>query len=151
MAYAYPNEFDPRCPSGVNCPRAPNWCLKGDQWKGDKICDDDNNYALCDWDGGDCCGTDNNYSFCSVCECHDPAEGGSPPSCGLWQLEFKGDGYCHDFNNNAGCEWDGGDCCGTDNNYCPCSACECLDPDEQGSPPPAPPPSGCVYPKPINI
>ena len=29
--------------------------------------------------------------------------------------------------------FDGGDCCGTDNYYCFCSACECLDPAEQGN------------------
>ena len=42
-----------------------------------------------------------------------------------------GDDYCDDQNNNAGCQWDGGDCCGNDSdswdNFC--SACECLDPD----------------------
>merc|ERR1711923_478211 len=42
-----------------------------------------------------------------------------------------GDYYCDDQNNNAGCQWDGGDCCGNDSdswdNFC--SACECLDPD----------------------
>ena len=40
-------------------------------------------------------------------------------------------------NNNAGCNWDGGDCCGDDVNTQFCSACECLDPSEQegcGSP-----------------
>ena len=26
--------------------------------------------------------------------------------------EYKGDGYCDWENNNCGCEWDGGDCCG---------------------------------------
>ena len=25
--------------------------------------------------------------------------------------KIKGDGFCHDENNNAYCEWDGGDCC----------------------------------------
>ena len=26
-------------------------------------------------------------------------------------VKFKGDGVCDDNNNNAGCAWDGGDCC----------------------------------------
>ena len=24
----------------------------------------------------------------------------------------KGDNFCEDLNNNVGCDWDGGDCCG---------------------------------------
>ena len=37
-----------------------------------------------------------------------------------------------DNNNNCGCEWDGGDCCGTENKYeAPyCTECECLDPSK---------------------
>ena len=42
---------------------------------------------------------------------------------------LKGDNYCHDENNNCGCEWDGGDCCGENVNTQFCSACECLDPN----------------------
>ena len=53
-----------------------------------------------------------------------------PPTCGCPQ--WKGDNFCDDENNNAGCEWDGGDCCGDDVNTQYCSACECLDPNEQG-------------------
>ena len=30
-------------------------------------------------------------------------------ACG--QIKHKGDGWCDDDNNNAGCAWDGGDCC----------------------------------------
>ena len=40
---------------------------------------------------------------------------------------LKGDNYCHDENNNCGCEWDGGDCCGDNVNTQWCSACECLE------------------------
>ena len=43
---------------------------------------------------------------------------------------WKGDNYCDDENNNCGCEWDGGDCCGSNVNTQYCSACECLDPIE---------------------
>ena len=46
---------------------------------------------------------------------------------------WKGDAYCDDGNNNEGCEWDGGDCCGNNVNTEYCSVCECLDPDAQGS------------------
>ena len=33
---------------------------------------------------------------------------------------YIGDGYCNDENNNAGCHFDGGDCCGVNINtqYC---------------------------------
>ena len=45
--------------------------------------------------------------------------------------EDKGDGNCDDGNNNAGCNYDGGDCCPGDDppsgwdNYC--LVCECLE------------------------
>ena len=73
-----------------------------------------------------------------------------------------GDNYCDDENNNEGCGWDGGDCCGDNVNTQYCSACECLDPNGGGpttkepetttaapSPPgtttaaPSPPAGGC--------
>ena len=35
---------------------------------------------------------------------------------------WQGDDYCDDINNNAGCNWDGGDCCAPHtprwNDYC---------------------------------
>ena len=37
-----------------------------------------------------------------------------------------GDGYCNDETNNADCNYDGGDCCGTCVNVDHCSECECL-------------------------
>ena len=42
---------------------------------------------------------------------------------------WKGDGWCDDGNNNAGCDYDGGDCCGANvrKNYC--KFCQCLDPN----------------------
>jgi len=44
------------------------------------------------------------------------------------------DNYCDDINNNAECQWDGGDCCNNSNaswnNYC--TVCKCLDPNAQG-------------------
>ena len=49
---------------------------------------------------------------------------------GCKEPEYKGDGLCDDINNNAGCDWDGGDCC---SQYKPnwnkyCFECECFDP-----------------------
>ena len=38
----------------------------------------------------------------------------------------KGDGYCDDDNNNEGCDWDGGDCCGENVKMDNCTYCECL-------------------------
>ena len=40
--------------------------------------------------------------------------------------EFIGDDFCDDDNNNEGCQWDGGDCCGGNTIFC--SVCECFDP-----------------------
>ena len=36
-----------------------------------------------------------------------------------------GDGFCHDSTNNAGCNFDGGDCCGSCVNMKYCAECEC--------------------------
>ena len=53
--------------------------------------------------------------------------------CGSWltwtlslTTAWKGDKTCDDDNNNAGCNWDGGDCCGA-NNYDYCKDCKCRD------------------------
>jgi len=45
--------------------------------------------------------------------------------------DFINDGYCDDENNNADCQWDGGDCCfNTGDDWDDfCWDCECLDPD----------------------
>ena len=37
-----------------------------------------------------------------------------------------GNGYCNDETNNADCNYDGGDCCGTCVKTNHCSECECL-------------------------
>ena len=39
----------------------------------------------------------------------------------------KGDGFCDDDNNNDKCGWDGGDCCGSENDYGQCDECKCKD------------------------
>ena len=51
------------------------------------------------------------------CKCIDPKNQGKP-TCG--SPSYKGDGVCDDNNNNKGCDYDGGDCCGAQVNkkYC---------------------------------
>jgi len=41
---------------------------------------------------------------------------------------WRGDNYCDDGNNNEGCDYDGGDCCGSNVNKTYCQNCQCLDP-----------------------
>ena len=100
--------------------------------KGDKYCDDSNNNCGCNWDGGDCCGTANNYKYCKDCKCldckfeHETDECTKQIKGKCGQKKWKGDKNCDDENNNAGCDWDGGDCCGA-NNYDFCKECKCLD------------------------
>ena len=43
-------------------------------------------------------------------------------------IHYKGDGFCDDGNNNEGCEYDGGDCCGSNIDTSYCTLCQCLDP-----------------------
>ena len=45
---------------------------------------------------------------------------------------WRGDNYCDDGNNNEGCDYDGGDCCGSNVNKTYCQNCECLDPNNGG-------------------
>ena len=42
---------------------------------------------------------------------------------------YQGDGYCDDDNNNQGCFYDGGDCCGDNVLEYFCKECLCLDPN----------------------
>merc|ERR550532_1704215 len=53
----------------------------------------------------------------------------SPAANGCQDM-WIGDGHCDDDNNNAGCGYDGGDCCGdsTEVDTAYCSICACLDP-----------------------
>ena len=46
--------------------------------------------------------------------------------------KWKGDTYCDDDNNNGGCDWDGGDCCGANVKKTYCIECECKDPSAGG-------------------
>ena len=47
--------------------------------------------------------------------------------------DFKGDGKCDDENNNEACEYDGGDCCGSNVDTSYCIECKCSDPNYGGS------------------
>merc|ERR1711937_541120 len=103
-------------------------------YKGDGNCDDENNNAFCGWDGGDCCGAKVVKTYCKECKCKDctykPKEGDKcvksiGGTCG--SAAYKGDGNCDDNNNNAGCDWDGGDCCGSNVSTKYCTKCQCLD------------------------
>ena len=45
-------------------------------------------------------------------------------------MAWANDSYCDDANNNAICNFDGGDCCGPNVDTQYCEICECLDPTE---------------------
>ena len=102
-------------------------------YSGDGYCDDENNACGCDWDGGDCCGGSNNYNYCKKCKCldckfeekSDECVKNIKGDCGY--EKWKGDKNCDDENNVAGCDWDGGDCCGGENLYEYCKECKCKD------------------------
>ena len=51
----------------------------------------------------------------------------------LHTAAYQGDRQCDDKNNNCGCDWDGGDCCGSSAGVSYCSQCKCLDPDYDGT------------------
>ena len=44
--------------------------------------------------------------------------------------QWIGDSFCDDGNNNQGCDFDGGDCCGNYVKKHYCEKCECIDWDE---------------------
>lgn len=108
-------------------------------YQGDGFCDDSNNNGACSWDGGDCCGSSgksNQFKFCKNCKCLDctnvcPADkkNVARKKCGAGP--YVGDGFCDDENNNCGCAWDKGDCCGSSskpNQYKLCKVCVCSNP-----------------------
>ena len=93
-------------------------------------------------DGGDCCGDNVDTSFCTQCQCLDPDFSTTTPqstmqsstsqstiASGCYNTDYQGDGFCDDENNNANCEYDGGDCCGDNVDTSYCTQCQCLDPD----------------------
>ena len=87
---------------------------------GDGFCNDEANHLECNYDGGDCCGPCVVKQYCSDCEClggEHTGNGVSSPSVG--------DGFCHDDNNIATCNYDGGDCCVIGANTVHCADCIC--------------------------
>ena len=111
-------------------------------WHADGSCDDENNNEACFFDGGDCCGSNVDTNWCTVCQCLE--EGGSTISWGTTTSSgtttpsgtttsvfcyhsWIADGYCDDINNNLGCTYDGGDCCGSNANTQYCTECVCYE------------------------
>ena len=45
--------------------------------------------------------------------------------CNSDNPSWIGDGWCDDENNNEGCHFDGGDCCGPNVNTQYCTECIC--------------------------
>ena len=90
-------------------------------------CQDYNNHEGCNFDGGDCCGPNNIYILCTECLCLGTATtSGTTTTSGECIQSWIGDGWCDDENNNDGCNFDGGDCCGDNVNTQYCSECLCL-------------------------
>ena len=77
------------------------------------FCNDDTNNAECDYDGGDCCGYNITSEHCTECKCF------HLEIClaGVTHV-FVGDGVCNVELNIAECNYDGGDCCGPNDNNC---------------------------------
>ena len=120
-------------------PNSPDYCNPNIQ--SDGSCDDVNNNDNCEYDGGDCCGENVVTVFCYLCQCLDPTYTTMTPHSPLQTSNSKftttlssecyyskGDDYCHDENNHANCEYDGGDCCGDNFDASYCTLCQCLDP-----------------------
>ncbi|CAM9880953.1 unnamed protein product [Ectocarpus sp. 12 AP-2014] len=114
-----------------------------DSWRADGDCDMSNNTEECGYDGGDCCQcdcVDGDYYECgdsgyacidesSSCVDDDDYDPDAENTC---FEAYKSDGMCDDYNNNAFCDYDGGDCCFTtcvDSTYtCGTWGYDCLDP-----------------------
>ena len=88
---------------------------------GDGFCNDETNTYECRYDGGDCCESNTSMIHCSECTCYhqETCAAGIYPS-------LIGDGFCNDETNNADCNYDGGDCCGSCINTDYCLHCICL-------------------------
>merc|ERR1711988_1419089 len=87
------------------------------QYKGDGNCDDENNNCGCEFDGGDCCagsvkGGKVKTAYCKQYQCKDPKHKVEGCDAKCTAPKYIGDGNCDDENNNCGCKYDGGDCCG---------------------------------------
>lgn len=102
-------------------------------WIGDSYCDDSNNNAECQYDGGDCCGPNVVLDYCSECTCKDPENGGSETESQCEKPQWIGDGFCDDETNTEMCEYDGGDCCDGNSDMSYCIQCQCLASDCQNN------------------
>merc|ERR1712147_398532 len=88
--------------------------------------------------GGDCCGKSGDkrqYEYCTKCKCLDPTKkkAGCPKTGQCGAKDYIGDKRCDDENNNCGCDWDGGDCCGKSGDKYQmsyCKQCKCSDPSK---------------------
>ena len=114
-------------------------CNQG--WIANGYCDDINNNLACTYDGGDCCGSDVNTQYCTECLCLEGGGGGSggitTPSetttGGSCNQGWIANGFCDDINNNLFCNYDGGDCCGSNVHTQYCTECLCLEGGGGGS------------------
>ena len=108
---------------------------------GDGYCHDENNNEDCFYDGGDCCTTDIsavNVIYCTECKCLEPETTTiSTPTTIIettttidlepcYNVNWIDDGYCDDLTNTQNCNYDGGDCCGSNVNTQYCTECQCI-------------------------
>jgi hypothetical protein len=83
---------------------------------GDGACTFFNNVEECGWDLGDCCEVDcrSEQDICGAngydCRNPDSKDYGERQCVDYW----LSDGLCDMLNNDAACDWDGGDCCPTE-------------------------------------
>ena len=60
--------------------------------------------------------------------CLEEGDGTTPSgSGGTCNQGWIADSYCDDINNNVGCNFDGGDCCGANVNTDYCDECLCIE------------------------
>ena len=107
---------------------------------GDGFCNDITNTPECYYDGGDCCGNHNNgwvpnIVDCKFCECKAPygfvynrqkVKTLFGRNTCFSSLSSIGDGFCEDRFNTPHCNFDGGDCCGSNVNLYFCEECQCI-------------------------
>ena len=115
--------------SGVDCcyhptPGSEHFCTTAnpcDEHEGDCDSNEECKFSL-DCGSNNCpdsLGFDSGVDCCYVCS----GTCGSP--------SWIGDNNCDDENNNCGCGWDGGACCGANVKKTYCKTCACLDPSKQ--------------------